>query len=173
VNGAALPLPAICKYVFAVLAVNKSGMCAVIYGAVMFTGPALQIIDFDVAPLSGTLLADINARLAEFSRQCNARGRAMMLPQEMLLHAQVIGLPAEAIPAHIKAEDLLLSAANFTAAGSVKLCEPALAKMKTSPFGGALSFHAGADVEDPLRIAAILTICLALDSTLSTTTRAA
>jgi hypothetical protein len=86
-----------------------------------------------------------------------------------ILNRDSAGLPAEAIPAHIKPEDLLLSAANFTAAGDVKLSEPALAKTKTSPFGGALSFSAGADVDDPLRAAAILTISLALDSTLNAT----
>jgi murein DD-endopeptidase MepM/ murein hydrolase activator NlpD len=93
----------------------------------------------------------------------------MMVPESMLMHAQAMGLPVEAIPAHIKPEDLLLSAANFTAAGNVKLCEPAFAKMRTSPFGGALSFHAGADADDPLRGAAVLAISLGLDSTLSAT----
>jgi hypothetical protein len=87
----------------------------------------------------------------------------------MLLHAQAIGLPAEAIPPHIKPEDLLLSAASFTASGEVKLCEPALLKTKTSPLGGALDFRAGADADDPLRGAAILTIALGLDATLDVT----
>jgi hypothetical protein len=44
---------------------------------------------------------------------------------------------------------------------------------KTSPFGSALSFHGGADVDDPLRAAAILAISLALDATLSVTTKVA
>jgi hypothetical protein len=93
----------------------------------------------------------------------------MMVPESMLMHAQTPGLPAEAIPAHIKAEELLLSAASFTVAGEVKLCEPALLIMKTSPFGGALDFRAGSDVEDPLRSAATLTIALGLDATLDAT----
>jgi hypothetical protein len=173
VNGAALSIPTISRAVFATLAVGKTGMAAVIFAAKMWTGPALLILDFDVPPLSGCLLADIGARVRELSGQCRSRGYVMMVPESMLIHAQAIGLPAEAIPAHIKPEDLLLSAANFTAAGDVKLCEPALAKTKTSPFGSALSFHAGADVDDPLRVAAIMTICLALDSTLSAATKAA
>jgi hypothetical protein len=173
INGDALPLPTISKYVLATLAVGKTGMAAVIFAAKMWTGPALLILDFDVQPLSGCLLANIGARVRELAGQCHSRGYVMMVPESMLIHAQAIGLPAEAIPAHIKPEDLLLSAANFTTASNVKLCEPALAKTKTSPFGGALSFHAGADVDDPLRVAAILTISLALDSTLSATTKVA
>jgi hypothetical protein len=144
-------------------------MAAVIFAAKAFTGPALLILDFDVQPLSGNLLADIGTKVREFAEQCRARAYVMMVPEPMLLHAQAAGLPAEVIPAHIKPEDLLLSAASFTASGEVKLCEPALAKTKTSPFGGALDFRAGADIDDPLRSAAILTIALGLDSTLDVT----
>jgi hypothetical protein len=167
VNSAALPVPDICKYLLAVLVVEKTGMAAVVFAAKMWTGPALLILDYDVQPLSGSLLADIVARVREFAGQCRSRGYVVMIPESMLLHARAIGLPAEAIPAHIKAEDLLLSTANFTAAGSVKLAEPAFAKMRTSPFGSALSFHSGADADDPLRAAAVLAICLGLDATLS------
>jgi hypothetical protein len=166
-GGEALPLPAICKYLIAVLVVSKDGMAAVVYSACMWTGPALLIIDYVAAPLSGNLLADIGDRLREFAGQCRSRGYVMMVPEGMMLHARAMGLPVEAIPAHIKPEDLLLSAASFVAAGSVKLCEPAFAKTKTSPFGGALDFRAGADVDDPLRAAAILAIALGLDATLS------
>jgi hypothetical protein len=151
------------------LAVDKHGMAAVIFAARTFTGPALLILDFDVRPLSGNLLADIGARVREFASQCQARAYVMMVPEPMLLHAQAVGLPAEAIPAHIEAEKLLLSSAAFTAAGEVKLCELGLLKTKTSPFGGALDFRAGADVDDPLRSAAILTISLGLDATLDAT----
>jgi hypothetical protein len=40
VDSVALPIPEICKYIFATLAVDKNGMSAVIYAAVMWTGPA-------------------------------------------------------------------------------------------------------------------------------------
>ena len=49
------------------------------------------------APLSGNLLADIGAKVREFAEQCRARAYVMMVPEAMLLHAQAIGLPAEAI----------------------------------------------------------------------------
>jgi hypothetical protein len=113
------------------------------------------------------LLADIGDRLREFAGQCRSRGYVCFIPEGMVLHARSLGLPVEAIPAHIKPEDLLLSAASFAAAGDVKLCQPAFERTRTSPFGGALSFHGGADVDDPLRAAAILAIALGLDATLS------
>ena len=115
-------------------------MAAIIYAACMWTGPALLILDFDVVPLSGSLLADIGARVREFAGQCRSRGYVMMVPESMLLHAQSIGLPVEAIPGHIKAEELLLSAASFAAAGDVKLCQPAFERTRTSPFGARCLF---------------------------------
>jgi hypothetical protein len=169
VHSAALPLPAICKYVVAVLAVDKNGAAAVVYAAGMFTGPELLIIDYRTEPLSGNLLVTINAEIRELAVSCRSQGYVVMVPGTMFRHAQVLGLPVEAIPDHIKAEDLLLNAASFVSAGSVKLCHPAHERTRTTPFGSALSFHAGADVDDPLRSAAILAITLSLDATLSTT----
>ena len=84
VNGAALSIPTISRAVFATLAVGKTGMAAVIFAAKMWTGPALLILDFDVQPLSGCLLADIGARVRELSGQCRSRGYVMMVPESML-----------------------------------------------------------------------------------------
>jgi hypothetical protein len=140
VNAAALPIPTHCKYLFATMVVDKLGICAVVYMAVAWTGPAALILDYSVMPLSSGLLVDIGDRLSEFAGQCRARGRVMMVPESMLLHAQSIGLPVEAIPGHIKAEELLLSAASFAAAGDVKLCQPAFERTRTSPFGARCLF---------------------------------
>jgi hypothetical protein len=63
----------------------------------------------------------------------------------------------------LKAEELLLSAANHAAAGNVKLCVPAAEKAKVAPFHGALDFRAGEGADDPLRGSLVLTISLALD----------
>jgi hypothetical protein len=109
---------------FATLAVDKCGQAAVIYAAKPWTGPALLILDFDVQPLSGSLLADIGVRAREFAEQCRARAYLMMIPEPMLLHAQAVGLPAEAIPAHIKPEELLLSSAALGGGSEiVRACE--------------------------------------------------
>jgi hypothetical protein len=88
VNGSAVPVPEICKYLLTSLVVSKDGMCAVVYAACMWTGPALLIINYDVQPLSGGLLADIGDRLREFSGRCRSRGYVMMVPESMLLHAR-------------------------------------------------------------------------------------
>jgi hypothetical protein len=58
---------------------------------------------------------------------------------------------------------LLVPAATHIAAGSVKLCEPAHEKAKTSPFGGALDFRGGDTGDDPLRRVALWAIALGLD----------
>lgn len=121
VEGCALPVPDICQYLIAVLVVSKAGMAAVVYVARMFTGPTLLVIDYDVSPLSGDLLSAIGGRIRELALSCRAREHLVMVPENMFLHAQVMGLPVEAIPAHIKAEDLLLSAASFVSAGAVRM----------------------------------------------------
>ena len=136
IHSAALPLPAICKYVVAVLAVDKNGAAAVVYAAGMFTGPELLIIDYRTEPLSGNLLVTINAEIRELAVSCRSQGYVVMVPGTMFRHAQVLGLPVEAIPDHIKAEDLLLNAASFVSAGSVKLCHPAHERTRFSCWRG-------------------------------------
>jgi hypothetical protein len=50
------------------------------------------------------------------------------------------------------------------ASGSkIKLCEAALEKLRSQPFGAALDFRASEGADDPLRAAALPTIALALD----------
>jgi hypothetical protein len=68
------------------------------------------------------------------------------------------------IPKDMDPEELLLSVSNHVSAGSVKICDPALEKAKTTTFGGALAFRAGENTGDPLRAAAILTVALSLDA---------
>jgi hypothetical protein len=164
VHSAALPLPAICKYVFAVLAVDKNGAAAVVYAACMWTGPALLLLDFEVGPLQGGLFSNIGSRVSGLTAHCRARGSVVFVPAVLSKHAVAGGLVAEAIPEDIKPEELLLSAANHAAAGNVKICAPAMDKARTAPFSsGALDFRAAEGADDPLRAAALLTIALALD----------
>jgi hypothetical protein len=163
VNGVALPLPAICKYLLATLVVDKNGMAAVVFGATMWTGPALLIVDYDLQPLSGNLLSAINVKIRELAARCRARGFVCFVPADMARHGVAAGLPAEEIPENMKAEELLLAAANHAAAGSVKICVPAMDKARTTPFRSALDFRASENADDPLRCATLLTIALALD----------
>jgi hypothetical protein len=164
-DGVALPLPATCKYVVAVLAADKRGMTAVLYAARMHagTGPPLLLMDFDAGPLRAGLFSSVNARVLELARVCKAAGAAAFVPADMVRHAAAGGLLAEGIPEDLQAEGLLVSVAQHIASGSVKICAPAMDKARTSPFGSALDFRASENADDPLRSAALLTIALALD----------
>lgn len=163
VDGGALPLPTICKYIFAVMVADMRGMTATIYAAVTYSGPALLILDYDVEPLHGGLFPAIVARVRELTGQCRARGASAFAPADLASHAQAVGLFIQEIPEHLVPEDLLLPAASYIAAGSVKICTLAQEKAKNSPFGAALDFRASEKSDDPLQQAALLTIALALD----------
>jgi Terminase large subunit, T4likevirus-type, N-terminal len=95
-GGAALPVPDICKYIAAVLAVDKFGQCAVVYSARPFTGPGLLIIDFDSEPLHGNLFSKIGSRVRELSDQCRARMSVIFVPVALKHHADAAGLYCEA-----------------------------------------------------------------------------
>jgi hypothetical protein len=73
-NVVAGVLPAICKYIVGVLAADKSGMCAVVYAAGMFTGPPLLLLDFEAGPLHGGLFSAIGSCVRALAVQCGARG---------------------------------------------------------------------------------------------------
>jgi hypothetical protein len=143
-----LPLPTYSKYVVAVLAVGeKDGMAGIVYRATMFSGPELLILDFDLVPLHGAIFRDIDMRARELSDLCRAHGRVTFVPESLKPHADAAGILSEAIAKELKPEALLLSAANHAGRGAVKLCEPALAKTRTSPFQGAMDFRFGEDVD--------------------------
>ena len=163
IHSAALPLPAICKYIVAVLAADKSGMCAVVYAAGMFTGPPLLLLDFEAGPLHGGLFSNLGSCVRALAVQCRARGSVVFVPAVLSKHAVAAKLLAEAIPEDIQPEELLLSAANHAAAGNVKICASAMDKAQTTPFRSALDFRAAENADDPLRCATLLTIALALD----------
>jgi hypothetical protein len=163
-GAAASPLPSICKYLVCVLAVDKAGTTVVVYAAVTLFGPKLLLLDYDTGPMRAGLFGCVDQRVKDLATQCLARASIVFVPSDLARHAAAAGLVAEEIPQEMKAEELLLSAANHVSAGSVKLCEPAQLKAATSTFGGALDFRAGEGTDDPLRAATILTIALALDA---------
>jgi hypothetical protein len=75
----------------------------------------------------------------------------------------VEGVVCLAIPDELVRDELLLSVAHHVSVGSVKLCEPAFEKARTSTFNGALDFRASEKVDDPLRCALLLSIAMNLD----------
>ncbi len=79
---------AICKYLsVAVLAADKSGMCAVVYAAGMFTGPPLLLLDFEAGPLHGGLFSNIGSCVRALAVQCWARGSVVFVPAVLSKHA--------------------------------------------------------------------------------------
>jgi len=161
-DGAALPLPTRSRYVVAIMCADKRGQSAVIYAARMPIGlvPPLLLLDYDVGPLHGGLFREIDARIRDLAAQCRAQGAIAFVPHELARHAMAAGLRCEPIPEELIPEELLLSAAHHVGSGSVKLCEPALEKSRTSAFGGALDFR--------LRCAALLTVGMCLDPAAAT-----
>ena len=103
-------------------------------------------------------------RALELGRQCRARNVRAFVPMNLVDHAETGGMPgAEAIPDNLLPEEQLLLAAQYTAAGDVKLCRQAHERAQTLPFGGALDFQAMEGTDDPLRADAVLCIALGVD----------
>lgn len=161
----ALPVPAYCKAMFAVLAMSRDGLAATVFVALTFEATAL-VVDFDVSPLGGDLFQGLALRLNEMAMASRARNGGVMLfvQPDLERQAAVAGVHAYPIPLHLKDPDLLLlPAAGHIAGGRVKTCRPAHEKSRTSTFGGALDFRGGDGGDDPLRRAALWAISLALD----------
>jgi hypothetical protein len=112
-NGAAIPLPTNCRYVAAVLVVDKHGTAAVVFAARLHdgTGAPLLLMDFCVEAMNLALFRKIGVRVRELSAQCKAQGSVVFVyPAELLNHALAVGLVAEAVPEHVDPDMLLLSA---------------------------------------------------------------
>jgi len=166
--GAPLPLPANCDVVLAALAVNKSGVAAVIYMAYSpHVGAPLTVLDFDTGPFHGSIFPAVAARLNDLTSTCGARFKTprLFVTESLTRHIDGSTIGITAIPPNIEDDpDLMLTAASHIGAGRVKTSGVAHEKAQTSPFGAALDFRAGETVtDDPLRTAALLAIALTLD----------
>jgi hypothetical protein len=168
-DGAALPLPASCKFVCAVLTADEFGMIGIVYSAITHFGPKLIIADFDAGPLRKNIFSTILVRTRELALQCKTSYASIFAPHDLAAHAIAAGLPVEVIPEELDPEALLLSVAAHVAAGDVKISTVVAEKSQTAPFLGALNFRAGENANDPLRRTSILTVALALDPEVTTT----
>jgi hypothetical protein len=171
-DGAPVPMPTKADVVFAVLILAGDGMT----GASFFARNGLSLapltlLDFVSAPLGADTLATIGARLRELAGQITTRPAPMVVffcSQPLHRQAVLAGLAPRAIeelPIPADPDTLALAGAVHVAAGRVKLGPAAHAKGGTSPLGGALSFRAGdgATARDPLRMAILTGIAIALD----------
>jgi hypothetical protein len=176
-DGEPLPLPIKVMWIYAVLWTDREGGFGVVYAGTGVPGdrppmpgipnssPALFILDFDSGQVSGTIFADILARTKELIARCRAPDATILVPADLFLQAQHVGLPCEEIVADFDPESCVVAVARSVSGGDVKVCAPAMARAQTSPFAASLDFRVGdGGVDDPLRAAAITAIGLGMDS---------
>lgn len=169
VAGEAVPNVRVCDGVFATLWTDQRGMTAVVYAAVSKGhGIPLVFVDFDFVPLSAALFRDVAARLVELAVGHRARRGAigLFVPPELVRHAAVTRVRVRTPPPEMLQDigQLKLSAAAHVVGGRVKLGVTTMEKSRHAPFSGALNFQPGADAdEDPIRLASIIAIAVALD----------
>ena len=169
VNQEAMATPKRCDVVFAVLAVAPTGSAAVVYVAHTKAFGPLVLVDFDVAPLDGMTFSSIRARLIALAGECGARRGALgaFVPASLQVQANRGGLPSHSVPLELEdAAALALSVAVHIGADRVKIASPVAEKAKASPWGNALDFRSGDRADDPLRIAALQAVMLAIDNSL-------
>ena len=167
IEGAPSPMPARCDMLFAVLMAGQRADAAVVYFASnRFCRGPLLILDWEAAPLVPVLFNGIVARLTDLAKAMRAWGGAILFTSGVLAEeVRRLGYHAEVIDRLIAEDDglLALAAAVHIGAGRVKITAEALAKAEYHPLGGILDATAG-DEDDPLRVAALIGIALALDT---------
>jgi len=164
-EGDALPLPKVCQFIVAVLAVGVDGSSVTLFAAICQSGPRLLLLDFEVGHLRHGIFDKILERTHALIVQCRAQNASIFVPKELHRHAIAVdGLEsAQAIPDEIVPEESLISASAHIAANRVRLCAPIIEKSANTPFAGALDIRAFENADDPLRKAAIVMIAIALD----------
>jgi len=175
-GGQPVPLPARADAIFAVLQVSSDGMAAAVYFSLQLMPtqerrPELTILDFDSAPFTGTTIADVQAAAGLWMGRVKYSKKVAFLYLPPTLYAQQRakgGGDFAPVPPQYLAdpEALALAAAGNVSAGLVKIAQPAGEKAERHPLGAALNFRAGelAANNDPLRLALLLGVALALDN---------
>jgi hypothetical protein len=166
VDGAPARPPVLVDAVFATMVVNDRGTAAVVFAAFsQFLPPPLLLLDFEVTGLSASLWSDTAAKLCALAHTHRARyGARLFVPEALAPSARTAGVPVMPIPRELDdAGELALAAAGYVAAGQVKASALVTDKARTAPFRGALDFRGGDAADDPLRLAAVVAIVLALE----------
>lgn len=165
-EGVGIPMPQRIEVIFGVLAVAPRGEAAVLYWGLGLPGqsPALTLLDLEIGHLAPVLFDVILARLIGLAEECRSRGGALFYcPEALVAHAAAHGLPGQAVEKQRlpKPSALALGAAAHIAGGEVKVAVAVLDKSTLFPLGGLLD--AGHDDADPVRVATLQAISLALD----------
>lgn len=160
--------------IFAVIMAGKRGDAAAVYFATpRVPGSAIIVLDVEAAPLSPRFLRATGERLHEMVAKHRNGVVALFGPKALADEAQRLGINCRDVDALLSndGDDLALSAATHILGGRVALTADTLDKATRLPLGGLLDASAGDD--DPIRLAALVGIALALDAGRSLTTRAA
>jgi hypothetical protein len=161
--GKPVKIPDVIGTFVAVLCVDKTGMCASVRAAKTVCGPcSLIILDFEAGPLhSGALNGLTN--FTQFECRCR-NGILAIVPEGFAAGGSFNGCRAIEIIDGRLPELQLLSAARMIDRGSVKLGPLAEEKARGLPFGAALDFRAGENIDDSLRCAILTTIAVAFET---------
>jgi hypothetical protein len=166
-----------------VVIVGEDGIAGVCWFArSRWSGVPLTVLDFEVGPLDMETFGRVYSRGAELGELCRARNwtigvfveeprrepalhelEALIWPRvgrgELVRDASVRAVPREMMR---DTERLGALASGHVVNNRVKLAADCVVKMQESPLGGALEFRAGAVDRDPLRLAGLAGIVLAL-----------
>jgi hypothetical protein len=163
----ALPVVAAPSHVGLVYCVLCSDKLAVRAGAVYFAvskvrGSAVCILDCELAPLTPALLYGVCTRLVDLSAACLAVAPAMLFTTSALTaELERLGYLSEIIDGLLKDEMLAVAAAVHVSAQRVRVCADVLAKSYPLTFLQGAAVH---DDDDPLRIAFLAGVAVALDT---------
>lgn len=160
--GEPVKIPDVISTFVAVLCVDKAGMCASVRAAKTVYGVcSLIILDIESGPLSH----DVLKRLTDFGQFAirSRYGTLAVVPEGFAADGSFNGHTAIEIIDGRLPELQLLAAARWIHNGAVKLGSLAQEKARLLPFGAALDFRAGENVDDPLRCAILTAIAISLE----------
>jgi hypothetical protein len=138
-------------------------MCASVRAAKTLYGQvSLIILDFEAGPLHSDALNGLT-NFAQY--ECRCRNRILaIVPEGFAAGGSINGCRAIEIIDGRLPELQLLAAARWIHSGAVKLGSLAQEKARLLPFGAALDFRAGENIDDPLRCAILTAIAVAFET---------
>lgn len=170
-EGGAVPMPKVADQVTSVVILGRDGMVGTVHLAWCPYAPPTErsvVLDFDLAPLSGTTFSDAFARMTELAGMIPhlRYGAWMSAPRELRPHIRQAGGDSDIIPADWLTDpsSVALRVAGYVAAGHVKICTIAAQRAETLPFDAALDFRGGEAIDaNPLRLATLIGLAMAVE----------
>jgi hypothetical protein len=161
--GRPIQIPEVISTFVATLCIDKTGQCAAVRAAKTLYGSCnLIILDFEAGPRHSGALNGLTS-FTQFECRCR-NGILAIVPEGFAAGGSFNGCRAIEIIDGRLPELQLLSAARMIDRGAVKLGPLAEEKARGLPFGAALDFRAGENIEDPLRCAVLTTIAISFET---------